>query len=146
MRLTQGSLEYSIIQSLFEAMGYDLGRMIAANKAVNFKDLLSIDGVDFAAAQTPSASRPRYDAGGELYYSRPYLTQDYRLISRAGEEILSRDNNRQLIKDKKVGAVIGTFDAVASEAAKMFRSRFGQPIDNEYFDLKSALEAIQSGR
>lgn len=139
-------LEYSIIQHLFESMGYDLGRIVPAEKSANFKDLMHIDGVDFAATQTPSVTRSRYDIEHEFFYSRPYLTQEYRLISRVGDSIVVKENGTQLEPDKRIGAVVGSSDPVVKDALQMFRKRFGRSIDQEYLELESAIEAIVASK
>ncbi|WP_261816882.1 transporter substrate-binding domain-containing protein [Vibrio gallicus] len=137
-------LEYSILQQLFEGMGYDIGHMVAAEKAANYSDLSSMQGIDFIAAQTPLAASTHNKANQKLFYSKPYLTQEFRIISRSGERVLTDDLTAKIIAEKRVGAVVGTFDLVAKEASNMFIERFEHTVDQEFFDLKSAVQAIKN--
>ncbi|OBT16022.1 hypothetical protein A9264_12220 [Vibrio sp. UCD-FRSSP16_10] len=136
-------LEFSILQDLFESMGYESGNLAPADKSFDYSQKLLSDNMDYVATQFLSEQDIKNDNGGldknGLYYSEPYLTQEYRLISRLDDKI-----SFESVVDKQIGMVAAVNNIVASQAIKMLETRFGQNVDERYSDLSSALNELQN--
>ncbi|MFA0458000.1 ATP-binding protein [Vibrio breoganii] len=133
-------LEFSILQHLFESMGYEAGSLLAGSQDFDYAKKLVADDLDFVSTQIVDSWIVQNQTQGDLFYSDPYLVQEYRLVSRLGERIAL---NGQV--PKIVGSIVSRDDVVVAHAIKMLGERFGRGIDKEFIDLTRALEALDEG-
>lgn len=132
-------LEFSILQHLFESMGYEAGKLLPGALDFDYSEKLVADDLDFVTTQVVDEQTSINQAKKGLYYSDPYLTQEYRLVSRVGEKI---ELNTQL--PKVIGSIKSTGSVIGTRANTMFYSRFGREIDIQFIDLPQALEALEA--
>ncbi|GEA51553.1 hypothetical protein VIN01S_23570 [Vibrio inusitatus NBRC 102082] len=134
-------LEFSILQHLFESMGYEAGKLLAGSQDSDYaKELVTYD-LDFVSTQVVGDWVVNNPTNEGLFYSNPYLVQEYRLVSRLGERI---ELNGQV--PKTVGSIVSTDDVVVTRAIKVLGERFGRGIDKQFIDMTRALEALKAGK
>ncbi len=134
-------LEFSILQHLFESMGYEIGTLLQGDPNFNYSEKLTSDDLDFVTTQVLSNSPDETLNKDNLFYSEPYLYQEYRLVSRVGEKIDLTQGNQ-----KTIGTVLGVDDIATVHAARQLKERFGREVDNKYLKLERGLGALEVGK
>ncbi|MFC0173604.1 ATP-binding protein [Vibrio comitans] len=131
-------LEFSILQHLFESMGYENGKLLPGDPNFDYSKKLVSDDMDFVTTQIISDDGLASQANEGLFYSEPYLSQEYRLVSRAGEKVELNDYN------KSIGSVLGSDDAVIAQAIGLLNKRFNRDIDKRYIDIARAIDDLEA--